>query len=173
MTDHNFISTTECDTVHTPHELIEAQAVDMALLAMNERLPDMADGELDRLMDVAAEVTQAVLKLAHVPDNWLGFLERVPRDRLPLLRAQIASIVYDQIPNRPGPLSARRREALEQIRALVPKEHHKTLYRLILDYESADWEHLIADTDNAFALGYALGRDPSAFFFEQGAADDK
>jgi hypothetical protein len=170
MKPKNFRSTTEMSTCSSPHQMYQDLAVDAVLLHFNDQLPSFSDEENQRILDAAQVAAETVLGLAHVPNDWLSFLEALrsgaPGARQAKLRAELKDLVYDSMPAKDAKLSEDQQAALEGVRRCCTAKSYHNLTDAMFELDQAYGYEQCILIEQAFTLGYQIAHDPTRLLFE-------
>ena len=170
MKTRNFHSTLESASRLSPHTCFEALAIDAALLALDDQLPTLSDEENQRIVDAAQAAAQAILKMAHVPWDWLSFLEALRDDRAAKLNDQLHDYIYELLPPRDGAMSEDQMAALARVRACTAPKKFADLHDAMMDMELAYAMEVNKVIEQAFTLGYQIAHDPTPLLFKKAGA---
>jgi len=170
MKARNFCSTLETETRLDPHRCFEALAIDAALLAVNDQLPSLSDEEQQRILDAAQVAAQAVLTLAHVPTDWLSFLEALRDNRAAKLNDQLHGYIFDLLPPRDDGMSEAQMAALARVQACTAPKKFADLHSAMMDLELAYALEVNKVIEEAFTLGYQIAHDPTPILFKKAGA---
>lgn len=163
----NFYSTVGSDTNMKPHDLYTALAIDAALLAVNDRLSELSDEQNQAVLDAAQTAAGAALQLAHVPNDWLDFLENLRSDRQAKLRDTVHDAIYENLPPRDGAMSEEQMAALARVRACTAPKKFADLEQAMGDLELAYAIEVNTVIEQAFNLGFRVATEPAALLYEK------
>ena len=170
MKNRDFCSTLEFATRLDPHRCFEALAIDAALLALNDQLPSLSDEEQQRILDAAQAAALAVLALAHVPTDWISFLEALRDDRAAKLNDQLHGYIFDLLPPRDDAMSEEQMAALARVRACTAPKKFADLHSAMVDLELSFAIEVNKVIEEAFVLGYQIAHDPTPILFAKAGA---
>lgn len=164
----NFRSATEADTTHSPRTFLETLVYDAVLIHLNDRLPEMSDGDHELVGETVTTAVGALLRLLGIQTgDWLAVIQAMTQTQPgAALRTETGEVLFGLLRRTPRTLSEQQEAALASVQACTTPALRQQMREALNDYELAwQWEINIVAED-AFRLGFQCAKDPTPYLFE-------